>query len=181
MDKTIFDQKVEEYRKYIDNHIANVEKVYHIYGKELCDRLGVDYERLGDMVHDHDESKYSEEEFEGFRCYYYPTPEEEADVESRGWRKKRYDMAWLHHLRNNAHHPEFWIYDDKGVPKMHPMDPLHIAEMIIDWAAMGIVFGDTAFNYWHDNVHNKPLHPESRRIVDEVIEIFKDPIPKEKL
>ena len=176
------EKKIAEYKKYIDNHIANVAKVYSIYGKELCEILGVDYERLGDMIKDHDQSKYTKEEFEGFRCYYYPTAEEEADVESKPIRKAKYDSAWLYHLRRNAHHPEFWIYkDDEGHIRLHPMDPIHIAEMIIDWAAMGIVFGDTAYNYWHDNIHSKPLHSDSIALVDKCIDIFKDPIPAEKL
>lgn len=178
--QTIYNQKVDEYKKYIDMHIANVKKVYAIYGKQVCERLGVDYERLGDMIHDHDESKYSVEEFEGFRCYYYPTPEEEADKEMAGFRKKKYDAAWLHHLRNNAHHPEFWIYiNEDGNPRCHPMDPLHVAEMVIDWAAMGIYFKDTAYHYWNDNVHAKPLHPDSVKLVDSCIDIFKDPVPED--
>lgn len=177
MEKT-YEMQAAAYKKYIDNHIANVKKVYLIYGKELCERLSVDYNRLGDMIRDHDESKYSKEEFEGFRCYYYPTSEEEADTDMKGFYKQKYDAAWLHHLRNNAHHPEFWLYiNEKGNPRCHPMDPIHVAEMLIDWAAMGIVFKNTAYNYWHDNIHAKPLHHDTIDLVDSCIDIFKEPVP----
>lgn len=173
MDEALI-QKEKEYKAYIDNHINNVHIIYQKYGKTLCERLGINYERLGDQIQDHDLSKYSKEEFDGFRCYYYPTPEEEADTESRGYRKKRYDSAWLHHLRNNAHHPEFWLYTENEITRCKPMDKMHVAEMIIDWAAMGMVFRRSAFEYWHDNIHDKPLNPETIALVDSCIDIFKD-------
>lgn len=164
-----------EYKQYIDEHIANVKKVFNRYGQELCDRLLIDHSRLRDMINDHDESKYSEDEFEGFRCYYYPTDEEEADKDGRYYRKKKYEQAWLHHLRNNGHHPEFWIYlDENKNPRLHAMDPLHLAEMLLDWAAMGIKFKRTAYDYWKDNIHTKPLHPDSIAMVDKCIEMFQD-------
>ena len=175
MNNKSYIEKVSAYKEYIDTHRKNVQKMYNIYGEELCKRLRVDYKRLGERIEDHDESKYSKEEFEGFRAYYYPTLEEEADKENRGLRKKQYDAAWLHHLRNNAHHPEFWIYmDEDGNNQCHPMDPIHIAEMLLDWAGMGVFFKKTAYEYWFDNIHSKPLHKDTMAIVDNVIDIFKE-------
>lgn len=175
MNNESYINKVNEYRSYIDTHIANVKRMYEIYGKDLCDRLKVSYDRLGELIKDHDESKYSKDEFEGFRIYYYPTLEEESDIELRGLRKNQYNAAWLHHLRNNAHHPEFWIYvDENGTNQCHPMDPIHVAEMILDWAGMGVFFKKTAYEYWNDNVHAKPLHNSTRDLVDSVIDIFKE-------
>ena len=180
MDSYNLEIKNKEYKKYIDEHIANVFKVYKVYGDKLCERLGIDHERLGDMIKDHDQSKYTSEEFEGYRCHFYPTPEEEADVESKAFRKKKFDSAWLFHLRRNPHHPEFWVYvDDEGTTRCHPMDPMHIAEMILDWAAIGIVFNDTAYEYWSKNGHSKPLHYDSIMLIDKCIDIFKDPIHKD--
>ena len=168
-------QRDLEYKKYIDNHIANVKKCYLKYGKELCDRLGVDTELLEQMVEDHDQSKYSKDEFDGYRSWFYPTLEEE-NQDNRNFRKSKFDVAWLHHLRNNAHHPEFWVYiNDEGVPKCHPMDPIHIAEMLLDWAAMGIAKGDTAYEYWKNNMSTKPLNRTTIEIVDSCIDIFKEP------
>ena len=168
------DQSIKEYTEYIDMHIANVKKAYNFYGKKLCDFLQVDYDRLGDMIKDHDKSKYSKEEFEGYRCHWYPTEEEELDRDGAGYRQKKYDAAWLHHLRNNSHHPEFWIRNNDGNPVCETMGKIHIAEMLLDWAGVGIYKDDTAFEYWIDNAYDKPMNMETMNIVDSCIHIFKE-------
>lgn len=176
-------KRVEDYNAYIANHINNVKLCYRYYGKELCERLEVDYEELGKLIEVHDLSKYSEEEFDGFRCYYFPTPEEERNDELRGFRKSKYNAAWLHHLRNNAHHPEYWIYmdDESKTIKCKPMDRIYVAEMLIDWAALSIFFNSTAYKYWIDSIHEKPLHVDTRELVEHCIELFQDPIDPDKL
>ena len=52
-----YNQKIKEYKEYVDNHIANVRKAFNFYGEKVCDRLHLDIERLADMVDDHDQSK----------------------------------------------------------------------------------------------------------------------------
>ena len=174
MNNASYIERVAEYKEYIDTHKKNIMKIFKVYGKDLCTRLKVNYKDLEERLEDHDASKYSKEEFEGFRAYYYPTLEEATDIENRGFRKKQYDAAWLHHLRNNAHHPEFWMsVDDNNEIYFTPMDHIHVAEMLIDWAAIGIFFKKTAYEYWFDNIHSKPLHQSTRDLVDEVIDIFK--------
>ena len=173
MNNASYIEKVAEYKSYIDTHKKNVLKMFEQYGEELCHRLNVNHKELAERLLDHDASKYSKEEFEGFRAYYYPTLEEEVDVENKGLRKKQYDAAWLHHLRNNAHHPEFWMYMDENNEICYtPMDNIHVAEMLLDWAGMGIFFNKSAYEYWFDNIHAKPLHKITRDLVDSVIDIF---------
>ena len=77
-----FENRVSEYKHYIDEHIRNIRIAYKYYGKQLCERLKIDYERLGEMVKVHDRSKYTEEEFDGYRSYFYPTLEEKEDTEN---------------------------------------------------------------------------------------------------
>ena len=173
--KTVEEMNVE-YNVYIERHISNVRKCFAIYGEQLCERLGVDYDRLADMINDHDRSKYSEEEFEGYRVYFYPT-EYENDEGNKQYRKNKFDSAWLHHLRNNAHHPEYWLYtDEDGVVRAKDMDPLHIAEMLLDWTAMSITKGDTTYAYWMGHGNTKPLSRNSIKLVQSCIDLFKDPV-----
>ena len=47
-----YNQKIKEYKEYVDNHIANVRKAFNFYGEKVCDRLHLDIERLADMVDD---------------------------------------------------------------------------------------------------------------------------------
>ena len=175
MNNASYIDRVYEYKNYIDTHRENIMKAFSAYGKDLCSILNINYADLEERLADHDASKYSKEEFEGFRAYYFPTLEEELDIENRGLRKKQYDAAWLHHLRNNAHHPEFWMYmDDKNEVNYTPMDKIHVAEMLLDWAAMGIFFKKTAYEYWFDSIHVKPLHNSTRALIDFIIHIFKE-------
>ena len=62
MEKT-YDIQCEAYKKYIDDHISNVQKCFGFYGKDLCEKLKIDYDRLAANVRDHDRSKYSKEEW----------------------------------------------------------------------------------------------------------------------
>ena len=174
MEKT-YDIQCETYKKYVDDHISNVQKCFDFYGKDLCEKLKIDYDRLAVNVRDHDQSKYSEEEFEGYRSYFYPTDEEEIEKDKEGgYLKKKFDAAWLHHLRNNAHHPEFWINmnDDNGF-ECNTMDRYAIAEMLLDWAAMGITKGDTAYEYFYNSIAQKPFNKETILIIESVIDVFK--------
>ena len=176
MEKT-YDIQCEAYKKYIDDHISNVQKCFGFYGKALCEKLKIDYDRLAINIRDHDQSKYSKEEFEGYRSYFYPTDEEEAEKNTTegGYLKKKFDAAWLHHLRNNSHHPEFWInFDGETGYECNTMDRYSIAEMLLDWAAMGIVKGDTAYDYFNKSIATKPFNKETVMIIDSVIEIFKE-------
>lgn len=176
MEKTYEIQK-EEYKKYVDTHISNVQKCFGFYGKALCEKLKIDYSRLADVVRDHDQSKYSEEEFEGYRSWFYPTDDEEKEKNTEGgYLKSRFDAAWLHHLRNNSHHPEFWInMNGETGYECNTMDNYSIAEMMLDWAGMGITKGDTAYEYFYKSVATKPFNKETVLIVESIIDIFKDP------
>ena len=174
MEKTYEIQR-EKYKKYIDDHISNVQKCFAFYGEALCSRLKIDRYRLADIIRDHDQSKYSEEEFEGYRIWFYSTDEEEKDkINEGGYLKKKFDVAWLHHLRNNSHHPEFWINRNADNSYVcNTMDRYSIAEMLLDWAGMGIVKDDTAYEYYN-NIGVKPFNKETIEIIDSCINIFKE-------
>lgn len=78
---------------------------------------------------EHDDSKFSEEEFESFAAEtpllkslsYNTPPYEEA--------RKRLGVALEHHYANNRHHPEF---HPNGI---QDMDLLDLIEMLADWKA----------------------------------------------
>jgi hypothetical protein len=47
-----------------------------------------------------------------------------------------HEEAWLHHVQNNSHHPEYW-----GVDGIHKMDRVCVAEMCCDWCARSSELG----------------------------------------
>jgi hypothetical protein len=85
-----------------------------------------------------------------------------------------YESAWLHHLRNNAHHPEFWMRtNDDGNIVVEDMDKIHIAEMLLDWESFAFAGKDSAYEYWSKRRHDKPFSRNTDLIVANCIDIFK--------
>ena len=81
------DSKEKEYMAYIDEHISNVQNAYLKYGEILCKLLNISTFDLYEKVSIHDQSKYSEEEFDAYRNYFYPCTDEKKD-------KEAFDLAW---------------------------------------------------------------------------------------
>lgn len=164
----------DKYTDYINEHISNVMKAFNMYGKELCNRLNLDEESIRFQCSLHDRSKYDTNEFIGYRIRFYPTEEEKNNRKEEA--KNLFDLGWLHHIHNNPHHPEYWVIaeNDKEM-KILDMPNCYIAEMLLDWAAMGIKFGDTAYSYYKglSPEKQKPFSPKTKEIVESVIDIFK--------
>lgn len=162
--------QAKNYKRYVDEHIENVNKAFSEFGPALCKALSIDLGRLKEMIEIHDQSKYSEEEFEGYRKYFYPTHLEDSE----DLNKYAFDLAWNHHVKNNPHHPEFWVRQDEDTGELIPEDMPNtfIAEMLLDWQAMGYKFGDNAYQYWNSDKCKKFLSPATREKVESVISIF---------
>lgn len=162
--------QAKNYKRYVDEHIENVNKAFSEFGPALCKALSIDLGRLKEMIEIHDQSKYSEEEFEGYRKYFYPTHLEDSE----SLNKYAFDLAWDHHVKNNPHHPEFWVRQDEDTGELIPEDMPNtfIAEMLLDWQAMGYKFGDNAYQYWNSDKCKKFLSPVTREKVESVISIF---------
>lgn len=165
-------ESIETYTQYIEAHIENVNQAFKRYGEKLCESLNIDYDRLKWMIQEHDKSKFEKEEFEGYRRNFYKSDDEEDDPEAI---KEEFDNAWIHHLSVNAHHPEFWVNTNDN--SIYIMDKYHIAEMLLDWCAMGIAQGEEhpAYDYWvNGEGTKKPIRKEVAEIIDSCIDIFSE-------
>ena len=77
--------------------------------------------------------------------------------------KKNFNKAWKHHYTNNLHHWQHWLDEnDKPTNILYK----HIQEMIADWEAMAIKFGDTAQNYYLSNYNKIKLTDSTRMTVE---------------
>ena len=156
-----FDGYIEDYKKYIIEHKERV-KQYADWLKENLPEI-FNEPGLGDfdeLIEEHDESKYSEEEFEPYAQKWF----------GDGKKTLEYELAWEHHWKNNPHHPEYWLGED--------MPYIYILEMICDWGSFGIAKGDykELIDYYNTKAKNdeeKNLSENTKKIIEEILSKIK--------
>jgi hypothetical protein len=137
----------EEYKKYILDHKKRVKKFADWLKENLPELFEeIDIEIFDDMIDEHDDSKFSEEEFEAYAQYFYGTKDNDLE----------FNEAWKHHWINNEHHPEFWLGED--------MPYIYILEMICDWGSFSIDKGD--LSELIDFYYNKARDDEEKMLSD---------------
>ena len=145
----------KEYKEYVIAHKARVEE-FADWLKENCSEVfeGVDLEAFDELIKEHDESKWSEEEFEPYAQRWH------------GDKKKtpEYEAAWEHHWMNNEHHPEYWLGED--------MPYIYILEMLCDWGSFSIASGN--MNELSDFYFNKAKEDPEKNLSDATQEIIED-------
>jgi hypothetical protein len=149
----------EENRKYILDHKERVEQFadWLFYN---CPELfkDVDKEVFWDLIKEHDESKFSEEEFEPYAQKWF----------NNSGKTPEYEEAWKHHWMNNEHHPEYWLGED--------MPYIYILEMICDWGSFSIDKGD--FKELSDFYYNKAKEDPEKNMSDNTKKTVEDIIAK---
>ena len=174
------DQKEYEYLRYIISHVSWVKEAYRrliVPLKDMdLDIAGLDQAIVdaGELVEEHDRSKFSKEEFQAYRKWHYPTDEEKNSTAYETTIKGAFDVAWEHHHDVNCHHPEHWVkLGDK-----QDMPLCYILEMLCDWSAVSRHF-DTAVIDWYDNEAQDEkdcFTDKTARIVDKLVDIlYRDP------
>lgn len=174
--------KQQEYLNYIKTHVYFVQKAFSLYflpllDKELISNKISDEElkdaikRVSITIVDHDASKYSDDEFDGYREKYYPTANELADSNFQKHVEERAEQAWVSHYKHNWHHPKYWIDEDTGEIKDMNLDS--IIEMICDWSSFSLK-EDNPLEVleWYKNKaeHEKAsMSDRTREIVEELL------------
>lgn len=156
--------KNAEYRDYIQSHVSNVEDAFMRYFVPIMNR-----EHVSDMLSDdelykaiekarmniqvHDASKYSDIEFDSYRHHFYPTESEKADPEWELKDEPKYKQGWLHHYKNNKHHPDHWASDTLQPFEDMPIE--YVIEMLCDWLAMGVFLGTSTIDWYESDESEK--------------------------
>ena len=157
------------YDQYLAEHIGDVNKGLHW----MLDNLGFKEEKTAleeAMLHSHDESKYSTEEYDAYDKYFYGG--------NRSYKVVReFNYAWLHHIHNNPHHWQYWVLleDDpeSGLPYKALEIPVpYIFEMIADWWSFSWKSGNLfeIFNWYADHRSKQIINPKSREIVEYILD-----------
>lgn len=163
------ENKDQEYRNYILEHINNVKRAFQVYGDLLCTELDLSLSEMQIQINEHDDSKWSAEEFDLYRAKYYPYAGEEAITDYE------FNKAWLHHIHNNPHHPQYWVYynNDKNSVSVYNIPDNYIVEMLCDWIGMGYKFNEPAYDYYDKEGKNKLFTDNTRYKVEYLLNKIK--------
>jgi len=161
--------KMEQYMRYITDHIKYIQTSWEVFklrtSPNYVPTLSSSDERMiGELIRRHDESKFSADEFKGYRQWFYP-------VDGEAIKQDMFDRAWLHHIHNNPHHWEHWVLN--GKPLEIPFK--YVIEMIVDWMAMSFQYQSCPVKWWQENQSKMILHPETIKLIDDNIYKMKDP------
>lgn len=169
-------RKEMEYAKYIIEHRYNVKYMWIKYQEHLENCLDLTDEEIDSIdsrVQYHDMSKFSLDEFNGYRMAFYPIEEEYAALELANKENvnKIMQSAWEHHYRVNDHHPEHYV-DERDYAEEMPK--VAVVEMILDWCAMSFQQSSKIYIWWERVKNDKfILHPNTRALIEKTIHAIK--------
>ena len=148
-----------EYTKYLVEHINNVNKAANWMNEhDIFDKRY--------QIRNHDDSKYSSEEYDAYDAYFYGGSDKSQEEVN-----KEFDYAWLHHIHNNPHHWQHWVLnEDEGSSKVLEMPTSYVFEMIADWWSFSWTSGNLYEVFdWYDKHKDMKLHPNTRKLVEDTL------------
>lgn len=158
----ILDNISPELRK-VFNGFVNISRIFE-------KRWTVDRGKLQNTMN----QKNGHEEYEAYDRYFYGNPSFKA--------KQEFNYAWLHHIHHNSHHWQYWVLqnDDDGEEVLE-MPYHYVVEMICDWWSFSWSKGnlDEIFE-WYEKHKDMKLHPETRKLVEEILGRIKKELENEK-
>lgn len=167
-------EKEREYIDYIRKHKANVIKAFDemtsdsylndVYNSDIVNALN----ELKYIIEEHDDSKFSDEEFDAYRANFYPVNDQEKEDNEDAFK-----LAWEHHYKVNDHHPEHWIID--GIA--HDMSLRAILEMICDWQSFYYIGKGGAQEYWNkikgsNDKESKGITSNTAEQIERILKLF---------
>lgn len=122
----MYDYFIERTHRHIMRVRNNIDIILNNYNG-LCKR------RIEQIKQDHDISKFSKEELDGFVLLTHKYRLDQSDIKDDFKFVDNHNIlirnAWEHHKQNNPHHPEhFGCMEDMGL--------YELIDMVCDWAAM---------------------------------------------
>lgn len=154
--------QIATYRESLELHIASV--------KEAGLMLGVDAYQL--MAHDR--TKWDADEFP----YYAMKFGGGDESQDKGLVADLFARAWLHHMQNNPHHWQHWIFPDGFTPKhssiesgVLEMPSYYALEMVADWMGASKAYTGSfdMTNWLFENMPRIRLHSKTALFVTEVL------------
>jgi len=159
-----------KYNLYLNEHKANTMKAFGWLCEHVinADDMLTEFciERVARNIKEHDESKYSEEEYSAYDWYFYSEHQDDY--------LDKFNKAWLHHIHNNPHHWQHWVLinDDAELGNVALEMPYeYVVEMICDWWSFSWKTGNLyeIFNWYENNKKHIVLHDNTRKEVESIL------------
>lgn len=154
----------EKYRDYVLGHKERVKQFADWLKENLPEVFNdVDISAFDEVIREHDDSKFGEEEFEPYAKHFYDDDDYSLD----------FDLAWKHHWMNNEHHPEHWLGED--------MPLIYILEMLCDWGSFSIAKKNfkELISYYYDEAKDddeKNLSDNTKKIIEEILDKIEEAV-----
>lgn len=189
-------EKLDYFLKRMHLHIGLVQKA----AAKIAEAYPEEFGELIKQTADHDASKLKDPELTPYVAitWRHKLEKEEGKfdpIKGKGYQtpgrleKKDEDDATLHHIKNNTHHPEFWL-DDKLKANLGTtnrddsiecvdatkMDAISVAEMIADWQAMAEELKTNTAREWFNKVSDERWHfsDDQKELIDRLLKVFED-------
>lgn len=161
-------QPTKEMKEFFDfRTYAHIKRVQDNIQKVISNK-DFDAELLKSRLLNHDKSKYSNEEYIPYvwLTWYKKEKNIGRDFKYPEGVEKEVDKACLHHIKNNRHHPEFFL-------ALNEMNCYDIIEMVCDWAAMSQELGTSLLEWVDKNVGSKwNFDDEQVKLIYGLVDIF---------
>lgn len=137
------------------------------YVQQAGEKIGVP----ADQLEIHDLSKFTIQEFPHYARSFHG---DKADPDG-------FAGAWLHHIHNNPHHWQFWMFPDCFVPRGSKvengvvyMPPNYALEMIADWMGASYAYtGSWDMTDWlWKNIPRIVLHSDTAEYVRQTLDML---------
>ena len=157
-----------EYDAYITDHKTNVIQAAEWLRHNIPSIMNTtDVIGLGTSLWNHDNSKYSKEEYDSYDAYFYgDTLNKEIE--------EAFNYAWLRHIHSNPHHWQYWVLINdepkEGMIALR-MPYRYVIEMICDWWAFSWRNGNLyeIFDWYEKHKDYMKLHKDTRELVEEIL------------
>ena len=192
----------EKYMTYIAEHknhvlcsfirffVYNENKKFNVLVKEGLMNSEI-YHKLAGVVMEHDESKYSDMEFDAYQQRFFGDTGKVESEEEIQLKKENFEKAWKHHYTHNAHHPRFWRthqYNtetdtiEDAEPGLYDIPLYEIYHMICDWDAMSNAKGGTVIEWYTTKADDEKadMTVNTRAKLEHILSILYD-VPEEEL
>jgi hypothetical protein len=162
------DEDYDKMKNWFETRTARHIKLVQKYCQKLSTYDDGKYEELIKRGEIHDQSKYKDPEIEPYiyTTWQYKCKDDGVEFECPEGMDEKMNKATEHHVKNNAHHPEFHSKkevdlinrEDRDKPPEEMIDAtemtdLDLAEMCCDWVSMSEEKGNTPRGWADKNVN----------------------------